>query len=154
ASLFGWLAVLRGWGQRRLTDDLDKQSGVAAALLLGEGSGMTGDDWEQYLRTGVIHVLAISGQHLVVLAGFLWLASRVLLIRRKHAAPIIAALLIGYALLTGGRPPVMRAAWMVGVYCGGIMMQRPVAHANTFALGWIGVAIMNPTDIFNAGCQL
>src|SRR6266699_1537666 len=115
---------------------------------------MTGDDWEQYLRTGVIHVLAISGQHLVVLAGFLWLLSRVFGFRRRHAALGIALVLIGYALLTGGRPPVMRAAWVVAVYCGGILLQRPVAHANAFALGWIGVAVMNPSDIFNAGCQL
>jgi competence protein ComEC len=153
-SLFGWLAVIRGWAQRTLARDLGGQSGVAAALLLGEGSGMTGDDWEQYQRTGVIHVLAISGQHLVVLAGFLWLASRVFRFRRRHSAPLIALLLISYALLTGGRPPVMRAAWVIAVYCGGILLQRPVAHANAFALGWIGVAVMNPTDIFNAGCQL
>ena len=153
-SLFGWLAVIRGWGQRTLNADLGRQSGVAAALLLGEGSGMSGDDWEQYLRTGVIHVLAISGQHLVVLAGFLWLTIRVFGIRRRQAALVIALLLISYALLTGGRPPVMRSAWVVAVYCGGIMLRRPVSHANAFALGWIGVAIMNPTDIFNAGCQL
>lgn len=153
-SLFGWLAVVRGWAQRTLARDLGNQHGVASALLLGEGSGLTGDDWEQYLRTGVIHVLAISGQHLVVLAGFLWLASSLFGFRRCHAAPAIAVLLIAYALLTGGRPPVMRAAWMVAAYCGGILLQRPVAHANVFALGWIGVAIMNPADIFNAGCQL
>ena len=153
-SLFGVLAVVRGWGQRTLTDGLGGQSGVAAALLLGEGSGMTGDDWEQYLRTGVIHVLAISGQHLVVLAGFLWLTTRVFGVRRRHAALFVALFLISYALLTGGRPPVMRSAWAIAVFSGGILLQRPVVHANTFALAWIGVAIMNPTDLFNAGCQL
>src|SRR6516162_7459906 len=36
-SLFGWLAVVRGWAQRTLSRDLAGQSGVAAALLLGEG---------------------------------------------------------------------------------------------------------------------
>ena len=115
---------------------------------------MTGDDWEHYFRTGVIHVLAISGQHLVVLAGFLWLASWALGFRRRHSAPAIALFLIAYALLTGGRPPVMRAAWVVAVFCGGILLRRPVAQANTFALGWIGVLLCNPTDAFNAGCQL
>jgi competence protein ComEC len=153
-SLFGWLSVVRGWGQRTLKRDLGRQHAVAAALLLGEGSEMTGDDWEQYMRTGVIHVLAISGQHLVILAGFLWLASRLVGVRRRRAAPILALLLIGYALLAGGRPPVMRAAWVVAIYCGGILLQRPPMHANTFAFAWIGVAVVNPTDIFNAGCQL
>src|SRR2546422_11305307 len=48
----------------------------------------------------------------------------------------------------------MRAAWTVSAYCGGVLLQRPVNHANTFALAWIGVALANPMDIFNAGCQL
>lgn len=153
-SLFGILAVARGWGQRTLVGGLSSHHGVASALLLGEGADMSNDDWEQYLRTGVIHVLAISGQHLVVLAGFLWLAARLGGWRRRYAAPAIALLLIGYALLTGGRPPVMRAAWVVAAYAGGVLLQRPVAHANTFALAWIGVIAVNPCDIFNAGCQL
>ena len=143
-SLFGLLAVVRGWGQRTLARDLSSQHGVAAALLLGEGADMSGEDWEQYLRTGVIHVLAISGQHLVILAGFLWLIARAGGFRRRHAAPMIALLLIGYALLTGGRPPVMRAAWVMAAFAGGILLQRPVAHANTFALAWIGVIAVNP----------
>ena len=153
-SFFGWLAVVRGWGQKTLQRDLGTQHEVAAALLLGEGSGMTGEDWEKYLQTGVIHVLAISGQHLVVLAGFLWLLIRIGGLRRRYAAPLIAVLLIAYALLTGGRPPVMRSAWVIAAYSGGILLQRPVCHANTFALAWIGVILVNPTDIFSAGCQL
>jgi competence protein ComEC len=153
-SLFGWLAVVRGWGQRTLARDLAGQHEVAAALLLGEGSTMTGDAWEQYLRTGVLHVLAISGQHLVILATFLWFAARLFGFRRRHAAPVIMMLLIGYALLTGGRPPVMRAAWVVAIFCGSIILLRQVSPANAFAFGWIGVILVNPTDIFNAGCQL
>lgn len=153
-SIHGVLAVIRGWGQDTLARDLGNQHEVAAALLLGEGSGMSGEAWEQYMRTGVIHVLAISGQHLVVLAGFFWFLARVIGVRRRHAALVIALVLISYALLTGGRPPVMRAAWVVAAYCGGILLKRPVLHANTFALAWLGVLVFNPADIFSAGCQL
>jgi competence protein ComEC len=154
-SLFGWLAVLQVRGVRIIEDYLPEgQRGVAAALLLGEGSGMTNDDWDQYLRTGVIHVLAISGQHLVVLAGFLWLVCRMLYVRRRAGVLMIALLLLGYALLTGGRPPVMRSAWVVLAYTGGVFLRRPVLPANNFALAWLGVATFNPTDIFNTGCQL
>jgi competence protein ComEC len=153
-SLFGLLAVARGWGQRTLARDLPTQQGVASALLLGEGADMSGEDWEQYLRTGVIHVLAISGQHLVILAGVLWLVARVSGFRRRYAAPAIALLLIGYALLTGGRPPVMRAAWVMAAFAGGTLLQRPTSYANSFALAWIGVIAVNPCHIFNAGCQL
>src|SRR5262249_37394722 len=61
--------------------------------------------------------------------------------------------LLGYALLTGGRPPVMRSAWMVLALCGGMIVQRPVLPANSFALAWLIVAAVNPTDIFTPGWQ-
>jgi competence protein ComEC len=154
-TLSGWLGVVRGWGQRALADALPaEQAGVAQALLLGDGSTMTNEDWEAYIRTGVIHVLAISGQHLVVLAGFLWLALRLLGIRRRSGALAVGLFLVAYALLAGGRPPVLRSAVMVAVAC--IAMHRgwPVLSANSFALAWLVVIALNPTDIFGAGCQL
>src|SRR5438552_11629109 len=66
-TLTGRLAVIRGWGQRQLQEVLDEDaSPVATALLLGEGSAMTVEDWEKYVRSGVVHVLIISGQHLML----------------------------------------------------------------------------------------
>jgi competence protein ComEC len=154
-SPWAWLALVRGWGQDVLTDAVPAPQGdLAAALLLGDSPGMTSDDWDLYLRTGVIHVLAISGQHLVVLAGFLWLALRLLRVRRRRGFLLVALLLLFYALVVGGRPPVMRSAWVVLAYAGGVLLQRPTHPANTFALAWLGVAIVNPADVFNAGCQL
>lgn len=154
-SPIGWLMVIRGWGQRVLQASLPAdEAGVAAALLLGECSELTGPRAECYLRTGLIHVLAISGQHLVVLAWFLWMALRVLGMRRRRVALLVALFLLGYALLTGGRPSALRAAVTVSVICGGILLRRPVQPANTFALAWIVVALLNPGDLFTAGCQL
>lgn len=154
-SLGGWLAVVRAWGQRELQQTIPEQhAGIAMALLLGEGSTMTTGDWEKYIRTGVIHVLAISGQHLVILAGFLWIVLRLLGMRRRRGAWLVAVLLLAYALLTGGHPSVLRSAVTVCVVCGGILLSRPVLPANSFALAWIIVAVLNPTDLFSAGCQL
>jgi competence protein ComEC len=154
-SVGGWLAVIRGWGQRQLQAALPKeQSGVAMALLLGEGSTMTNAEWEKYIRTGVIHVLAISGQHLVVLALFLWWTLWVFRVRRRRGAWLVAGFLLFYALLTGGRPPIMRSAVAVCVACGGLILRRPSLPANSFALAWLVVALLSPTDVFNTGCQL
>jgi competence protein ComEC len=149
------LPLVRGWGQQTLEAEIPpRYAGVAAALLLGENSLMTAQDWDKYIHTGVIHVLAISGQHLVVLAGFLWAVLRLLRVRRRHGAWFIALFLLGYSLLAGGRPPVMRSAVMVCALCLGLILQRPVLRANSFALAWIVVAVLNPTDLFGAGCQL
>jgi competence protein ComEC len=150
-----WPAVVRGWGQSVLTDAIPAPQGdLAAALLLGDSPGMTTEDWDLYLRTGVIHVLAISGQHLVVLAGFLWIGLRLARVRRRRGALVVALILVFYALVAGGRPPVMRSAWMVLAYSGGVLLGRPTNAANTFALAWLLVALTNPADVGNAGCQL
>jgi competence protein ComEC len=154
-SLAGGLAVMRGWGQRILAGALPAaQQALAEALLLGEDASVSRADWDIYQRTGVLHVLAISGQHLTVLGGFLWLLARAVGVRRRGAAPAVALALLLYALLAGGRPPVMRAAWMVVAWCGAILLRRPVQIANLFALAWLGVALVNPTDLFSTGCQL
>lgn len=154
ASLFGWLAVLRGWGARALERSLPDESGLATALLLGDSTALDREEWDAYVRTGVIHVLAISGQHLVVLGWFAWFVFRLCGVRRRHAAVAVAALLIVYALMTGARPSAIRAAVMVSVVCGGIILRRPVIPANALAFAWLIVIAVNPADAFTAGCQL
>lgn len=154
-SVFGWLAATRSWGARSLQNTLPgDEAGLAAALLLGDGTALDRDEWDAFVRTGVVHVLAISGQHLVVLAGFVWLVLRALGTRRRHGAWVVIAVMIFYALLTGWKPSAVRATVMVCVLCGGIVLRRPVILANAFAFAWLVVVFFNPTDSFTAGCQL
>jgi competence protein ComEC len=153
-SLTGWLGVIRCWGQKVLQQALPEYSGVATALLLGQGSTMTYEDWQKYKRTGVIHVLAISGQHLVILGGFLWAVMRVLRVPRRYGAVAVAVFLLAYALLTGWRPAAVRSAVMVCAFCGGIVLRRLPVLANSFALAWLAVGVFNPADLFDTGCLL
>lgn len=152
--LFGRLAMLRGWGDRALRRELPDESGIAAALLLGDTTALDREEWDAFVRTGVIHVLAISGQHLVILGGFLWVLLRICGVRTRHAAWAVAALLLTYALLTGARPSAVRAAVMVCAVCGGLILRRRVVPPNTLALAWLVVVAVNPADPFTAGCQL
>jgi len=154
-SLQGWLAVICGRGLRILRETLPPhQEGLAAALLLGEDASMSRAEWDKYIRTGVLHVLAISGQHLMILAGVLWFALPRLGVRQRHGAGIVALVVLGYALLTGGRPPALRSAVAVCAVCGATLLRRRVLPANVFALSWIVVLLMRPTDVFTAGCLL
>jgi competence protein ComEC len=153
-SVQGWLAVVRGWGQRQLRYYLGDQGGVATALLLGEDSALSQEGWQKYKRTGVVHVLVISGQHVAVLGWFLWRFLLLLGVRRRYGAWGVALLVLAYAFLTGNHPPMLRAAVMVCVFCGGLVLRRPALLTNTFALAWLIVALVNPTDMFTLGCQL
>jgi competence protein ComEC len=127
---------------------------VAAALLLGEGSTMTSEGWQRYIRTGAVHVLAISGQHLMILAAFLWLLLRSFGVRRRPAILVITVLVFTYAILTGGRPPAIRAAVTIAAGAGALWLGRVPVYMNSLALAWLAVLAINPTDVTNAGCQL
>jgi competence protein ComEC len=150
-----WPGVIRQYGHEALQKHLPESvHGVAGALLLGEGAPMTNADWQKYVRTGVVHVLAISGQHLVVLGWFLWLGLGVLGVRQRPAILLVAAVLLGYAVLTGGRPPAMRAAVGACYLAFGVVLRRPIQPANLLGLAWLAVLLLNPGDVFDSGCQL
>ena len=127
--------------------------GPAAALLLGDTAAMDRAEWDGYVRTGVVHALAVSGQHLAVLAGFLWVGLRLAGVRRVHGAGLVLAVVCGYAVVTGLRPSGLRAAVAVAAACGGILFRRPTQPANSFALAWLAVVAANPADPFTLGCQ-
>jgi competence protein ComEC len=154
-SFAGWAALVRGWGRRVFADALPPETAAtAAALVLGEDAAMSHAEWDKYIRTGVVHVLAISGQHLMILALVLWWVVRRAGVRQRYGAIAVGAFVLAYALLTGGRPPALRAAVAVCAACGALVLRRRTLSANLFALSWLAVALADPADIFTPGCQL
>jgi competence protein ComEC len=154
-SMTSWRASIRGWGTRTLQDAMPApQGGLAAALLLGDGQALAPWEWEKYARTGVIHVLVVSGQHLAILAAFLWFCFRFTSLRQSRAVLIVVLFLWGYALLTGARPSVVRSAASVSVIALGLLGRRPVMPKNALAAAWLLVLMLNPADVNNLGCLL
>jgi competence protein ComEC len=155
-SYHGYLAFIRGWGHRTLTEAIPDKvlAGSAVALVLGEDSEVTPETWGRYKRTGVIHVLVISGQHLVLLAVvLLWILPR-LGCRLGLTFWIVGLFLVFYVLLTGPKLPGVRSAVVTCAGYGGWILRRRIVPANLLALAWLVVALHNPVDIFSPGCQL
>jgi competence protein ComEC len=151
----GWLAIIRAWGQQTIEDFVPPPTrGVAAALLLGESPNMTRPQWDKYIRTGVIHVLVISGSHLVVLALGLGFCLAALGMPLRSRAVVIAVVVLAYALLTGGRPPAMRAAVTVGAISLALVLRRQYAALNLYALAWLVIILLNPADVSDPGCHM
>ena len=107
--------------------------------------------------------MAISGQHLAILCGLFTFSGfgrlsfpliQLTGLTRRRAAWLILFFVIGYALLTGLRPPVVRAAVIVGVLSIGILIHRKPRMLNSLAAAWLLVAWLNPSDPFQVGTQL
>jgi competence protein ComEC len=132
----------------------DRQQGLAAAVLLGAREQVTDDLKEDFITTGTVHLLVVSGLHLGILAGGLFFALRAGLLPRRSALVLVAVLVIGYTVLTEARPPVVRACVLVVVVCLARLGGRRALAANSLAAAALVVLLFNPADLFRTGPQL
>ncbi|MEM6396734.1 MAG: ComEC/Rec2 family competence protein [Bacteroidota bacterium] len=132
---------------------------VAAALVLGKRDLITEDLRSAYADTGAVHVLAVSGLHVgIVAAILLWLFRR-LLPGQKGVMPWLRLLVCvagiwGFALLTGFSPSVQRAALMFSLLLLGLERRRRSPLFNSLALAAIVILAYDPRQLFAVGFQL
>jgi competence protein ComEC len=149
------LGVARAWSYGRLVAELPPDvAPLAAALLLGRRAGVDPEVNDAFLRTGTTHLLAISGLHFQVLAGALWLALRVVGLGRKPALLTLIVAMVGYVLLVGWMPSVVRAGAMIVTVCLGGLRDRCARPANLLAVAALITLWFNPAYLFDVGCQL
>lgn len=113
-----------GLRQRLLSSDANGRAPWLAALVMGDGSGLSRDDWQLLQATGTVHLLVISGQHIGLFAGLLYglvalLARYGLWPRRlpwlSWACGLAFVGATGYGMLAGFEVPVQRACVMLGL---------------------------------------
>ncbi|MEQ8791379.1 MAG: ComEC/Rec2 family competence protein [Pirellulaceae bacterium] len=150
-----WLEVVRDRGKQLLRRYVGpRQSGLAIALLLGAREDLDREQTEDFFAAGAIHLLAISGLHVGILALGVWGLGRIGLLSRRRTLVCVILLVAAYAVLTGARPPVVRAAVLIGVFCGARLLGRPASSFNVLALAGFVVLALSPAQLFHAGTQL
>jgi competence protein ComEC len=157
-TLWNWrraLAALRDPCYELLSRCLEKRpAGLASALLLGAREHMDSERTEPFVTTGTVHLLAISGMHVGILALGFWWTARLLALRRTVAIGIAIVLVILYALLTDARPPVVRATLLVVAFCLARLSARRTSGFNALAAAAVVLLAWNPATLFQAGAQL
>lgn len=133
----------------------EAEQGVAMALLLGFKDELSEDIKAAYSETGAIHVLAVSGLHVGIIAMILrWLLKRFRW-RRKWLKLILMILpLWFYALLTGFSPSVIRATVMFSLLVLGLETDKRPDIYNVLAASALVLLLINPYFLFSVGFQL
>lgn len=150
-----WLAGVRGRGEQLLLEHAgEENASLASAVLLGQRSGVPRDTSEAFVQTGTVHLLAISGLHVGILAGALMLVLRLGWLPDRWVLLGVVVLTLGYALLAGARPSVVRAAILVTVFCLSIWLGRPALRFNNLAAAGLVVLVFQPLQLFAMGTQL
>ncbi len=141
---------------------------VLRALAIGDQDGVDDADWTVFNRTGITHLVSISGSHITMLAGvgavlvsWLWrrlrwrgrcLAERWPARRAAACAALIVAWL--YCLLAGWGVPARRTFLMLAVVAGAQALQLRLNGARVLALAAVVVLAMDPWAVLASGFWL
>ena len=154
-SVAGLVDRLRMAGQDVLQSHVSPRRGpLAAALLLGSRESLPRQDADDFLVTGTVHILSISGLHVGLLAFALFRVLRFLPVPRGWALAAVAACTGFYMLLVQAETPVVRATLLVWIACAGAAVSRRPQMTTSLALAAIVVLAWRPADVFATGAQL
>ncbi|WP_082576255.1 DNA internalization-related competence protein ComEC/Rec2 [Lysobacter sp. Root604] len=134
------------------------------ALALGDTRALDERDWEVLRANGLTHLIAISGFHVGLVAGFFALIVRGVWrlrpgLARRWPRPIAAASAAAtgallYAALAGFALPTVRTLLMIAVVAGVRLSRRPFEGAAALALAAIAVLLVDPLAVLGAGFWL
>jgi len=141
-----------------------RASRYVRALALGDTRGLDDGDWARLRAAGLTHLVAISGFHVGLVAGFCALPLAALwwlwpALGRRWPRPFAAgagAVLgaFGYALLTGMAVPTLRTAVMIAVLVAARCLRRRLRLADALALGCVVLLLLDPLAVLGAGFWL
>ena len=161
-TLHRWRGEIRDAMAAHLGDA--RLKGVLVALAVGDQDAISADDWEVFWRTGVGHLMSISGLHITMLAGlafalvsFAWVRVPYLALRlpaRKAAIVAGVAAALAYSLLTGYAVPAQRTFCMLAVIALAVLCDRHGSPSRVLALAALAVLLLDPWAVLAAGFWL
>lgn len=156
------VAALRNKIQRQLLlagEGLQSQ-GIVLALAVGDRSGISREQWGNFIATGTNHLLAISGLHISLVAGFiallvtnLWRYTGFASKATRQNSALIAALAAAtcYAAMAGFTVPTMRALIMFAVLACLTLTRRHQRRLHSLSVALIVVCLCDPLTVLTPG---
>ncbi len=123
----------------------------ASALLIGEDSELTYEENTALKLSGIRHVVAVSGQHLVILlAAIMFLTGKA----RRVAYTLSVPILIIFSAMCGMTPSIMRACIMELILILGFLLKKEYDGLTALAFSVLCMVIVNPLAITSVSLQL
>ena len=125
-------------------------------ILLGESSYLEPETRFYYSKAGISHILALSGLHMGIIAGILFLLLKPLCYVGLHKVRIIIVipLLIAYLFITGMAPSAMRSAIMAVFVFTAWLLHRQNSSLNALAASALVILAASPYALYDVGFQL
>lgn len=131
----------------------EPESGILLGIVLGERAGIARELRDAFAATGTMHLLAISGFNMTLVAGAVALALR----GRTHPVAVALATVtavVTYSALVGLGASVLRAALMASVGAVGLAIGRRGAAGNALAAAVTAMLLIDPRALEDVGFLL
>lgn len=128
--------------------------GMMQAFMLGYRETLPDRAHRAFSRTGTLHIAAISGAHVVILAGLLLIPLKALGVPQTRWILVMGPLLLLYALATGLAASAVRACIMASVYWSAFAFRRRPDGPSALALSALLILIVDPGQLWEPGFLL
>lgn len=152
-----WAELSRVWLSDRLVMGISHKTDavkIIRAMTLGLRPVASDELLDDFRDSGAIHVFAVSGLHVMMVGSMVAVMLRVFGCPRRYWIPCVILAMFFYAMVTGMRPPAMRASVMGAVLLGAWLVRRQIVLANSVALGIVLILIWDGHMLFLPGFQL
>ncbi len=146
--------IERDFAAAEAESGLTPEGAILETLLLGGRGRLTAETTAAMQRTGLYHLLAISGAHIGIISLLLFGIFRALRVPRRAAGILLIVLLVLYALLVEGRASVLRAVIMSLAVLLARLLEKDAHLLNAIGLGAFALLAANPFQLFDLGFQL
>ncbi len=155
----GWLAAsavkLRSSMVANIQSALPSPSAeLLTAILFGQRHRLPDEVEENFRRAGAGHLMAVSGLHVGLIAAMILSFWKRLNLRGRLPLALAIILVFAYAYLTGMRPSALRAAVMVSMALGALLLDRENDLPTAISFAALLTLFLNPLLLFTAGFQL
>jgi competence protein ComEC len=160
-----WIERRRQEIGNRIRDAVSGETGgLANALMTGERGGISRETMDAYRDAGLLHILAISGLHMAIMAGSVYFFLRLLLAAipaialrypiKKWAALGAAVAALAYLMISGMSFATIRAFIMILVMLLAVLLDRPALSLRNVAIAALAILVVVPESLFNVGFQM
>jgi competence protein ComEC len=145
--------------RRFIRDSLDRHldgayAAFMKAILIGDRAGLPPDLKDSFVKTGTVHILAISGLHVGLMAAVLLYFLAICRIPRKANLILTALFLSVYCFTAGASPPIVRAVIIFMIIAAGYIIRRTPDLLNSLSLAAVLILLWNPKELFDPSFQL
>lgn len=160
---YGWSRLVRlaEAARSKLADALmppgtesDVRRQVLCSLVLGDKERADYETMETFRRSGCLHAFAVSGLHVGLVSGILWLLLRLCRVRPAAGRVLLLAGTGLYVAATGMAVPALRAFLMLAAVMGGLILRRRASLFNAWCCVALGILLLEPWQFYQAGFRL